>query len=235
MTIKVIGAGFGRTGTTSLKQALETVGFSRCYHMSEVPGHAHGAEGWLQAANGKPMDWDSFLQGYQATLDWPACTFYQQLHAAYPQAKIILTVRDPDRWYDSVSETIYPFSFVMPSWLLRVSGNMRAVHDMIHTLIWQGTFHGRFLEPAYAKQVFVEHIDTVKRSLPPEQLLVFDVAEGWQPLCAFLGVPVPAEPFPRVNDAEEMKQKIRLAKNTFKALYALAAVVVVAVGYGVLR
>ena len=101
MTIRVIGAGFGRTGTTSLKVALEMLGFAKCYHMIEVMKHPDDARVWIDAARGRPVDWDTLFTGYQATVDWPGCTFYETLMARYPDAKVILTVRDPsspDRW-----------------------------------------------------------------------------------------------------------------------------------------
>ncbi|HSC75999.1 MAG TPA: sulfotransferase [Pseudomonadales bacterium] len=221
MTLNIIGAGFGRTGTLSLKHALEQLGFDRCYHMMEVPGHDGSAEGWLRAASGKSLDWDTFLQGFQATVDWPACAFWLELHQQYPDAKVILTVRNADKWYASALETIWPFSHVFPRWALALIKPLRRIQNMIDTVIWQGTFGGRFLEPAHAKQVYRDHIDKVKNTIPPQQLLVYEVAQGWEPLCAFLGVPVPATPFPNVNDAESMKRRIRVVRTVITALYAL--------------
>lgn len=107
MTLEVIGAGFGRTGTMSLKVALEELGFEPCYHMSEVFTHPEHVELWRAAAQGEPVEWEQIFGGYRATVDWPACTFYGELMENYPDAKVILTVRDPQRWYESAYNTIY--------------------------------------------------------------------------------------------------------------------------------
>ena len=120
MTIKVIGAGFGRTGTTSLKAALEMLGFDSCYHMQEVVKNpSHGRE-WLAAWEGRPVDWDTLFEGYQATVDWPGATFYKELMAHYPEAKVLLSVREPERWYDSSLETIYALQSFIPPWLGKI-------------------------------------------------------------------------------------------------------------------
>jgi len=113
--MKVIGAGFGRTGTASLKVALETLDFSPCYHMTEVFAHPEHADFWVAAFRGEPVDWDGVLGGYEAAVDWPACTFYEELMERHPEAKVILTVRDPERWYESVRNTIYELSVVIPA------------------------------------------------------------------------------------------------------------------------
>lgn len=220
MPLRVIGAGFGRTGTASLKQALEIVGFAPCYHMFEVNKQKQGAQPWLAASRGQPVDWDQVLEGYQAVVDWPACAFYRELHARYPEARVILGVREAESWYQSARETIYPISHAIPRWFFLLHKRARVMHAMIESVIWQGTFDGRFLdEPEHAKTVFLDHIETVRREIPAAQLLVFDVREGWEPLCAFLDVPVPGTPFPRVNDAYEMKSAIRRIKTGFSLLH----------------
>ncbi|MDQ2671621.1 MAG: sulfotransferase family protein, partial [Actinomycetota bacterium] len=112
--MKVIGAGFGRTGTMSLKVALETLGFDPCYHMIEVFAHPEHAGFWISAWRGEPADWDGVLGGYEAAVDWPACTFYEELMERDPGTKVILSVRDPERWYESVRNTIYELSVVIP-------------------------------------------------------------------------------------------------------------------------
>ena len=233
MPLKVIGAGFGRTGTASLKQALEILGFDRCYHMFEVNKNLDGAQDWLDAANGKKVDWERVLDGYQSAVDWPACHFYREFHEHYPEAKVVLSVRDADKWYRSASETIYPMSHSMPRWFVRIVKKMRVMHEMIETIIWQGTFNGKFLsDPEHAKQVFNRHIDTVKRSIPAEQLLVFEVSQGWEPLCEFLGVEVPDVPFPRTNDAAQMKTQIKQIHRAFRIIHMTAGALVAALcGY----
>lgn len=203
MALKVIGAGFGRTGTASLKRALEELGFSRCYHMQEVFPNPQHIPLWQAAADGQPVDWDQLFEGYQATVDWPGATFYKELMAKYPDAKVVLSVRDPDAWYQSTTDTIfkmsrmgYPMKLV-PLFVPRLRRFIR----MATTLIWKNTFHDRFADKAYAVSVFNAHIAEVKRLVPADKLLVYEVKQGWRPLCAFLEVPVPEGPFPRLNDS----------------------------------
>jgi hypothetical protein len=219
--VKLIGAGFGRTGTMSLKIALETLGFSPCYHMTEVFAHPEHAAFWISAWRGEPADWDGVLGGYEAAVDWPACTFYEELMERHPDAKVILSVRDPERWYESVRNTIYELSVVIPRhpiyrigyklvslFVFRGSGDV----DLADEIIWQGTFDGRFEDKNYAIEVFERHNAEVRQRVPGVRLLVYDVKAGWGPLCAFLGVEVPDEPFPRTNDTAEMRRRLRAVK-----------------------
>jgi hypothetical protein len=227
--LRVIGAGFGRTGTTSLKSALETLGFAPCYHMTEVFAHPHDAEIWRAAWRGEPVDWDAMLGPYEAAVDWPACTFYAELMERYPEAKVLLSVRDPERWYESTRTTIYELSRVISASrtarlafglvsLLTFGGFARtAAGDEI---IWDGTFDGRFEEKSHAIGVLERHTEEVKRRVPPERLLVYEVKEGWGPLCEFLGVPEPEEPFPHLNDAAEMRRGIRTLRTISLAVPA---------------
>lgn len=205
--LKVIGAGFGRTGTLSLKAALEELGFGPCYHMTEVFSHPQHIAYWVAAAEGNPVDWKGLLNNYQATVDWPACTFYEELMRVYPDAKVLLTVRNPDSWYESVSSTIYPLSRrAIGSPIIVFIGNLLfpdrlRAGRMINTLIWQGTFEDKFEDKEYAQAVFQQHIEEVKKNVPSEKLLVYDVKQGWEPLCAFLGVEIPGDkPFPHLNE-----------------------------------
>lgn len=198
--LKIIGAGFGRTGTLSLKNALEQLGFVPCYHMTELFFHPEANDQWVALVDGEPVSWSTVFNGYQATVDWPACAYYKELMQAYPEARVLLSVRDPEKWYESVINTIYQVSRRDPS-----SPHAR----MIRKLIWDGTFHGRFEDKAYAISVFQTHNEEVKRLVPPEKLLVYDVKEGWEPLCTFLGVPVPLDmPFPHLNDRQEFLGRI---------------------------
>jgi Sulfotransferase domain len=202
--LKVIGAGFGRTGTLSLKYALEELGFGPCYHMVELFDKAGASEQWDAITGGAPADWDTVFAGYRATVDWPSCAFYKELMQAYPDAKVLLTVRDPEKWYESVSNTIYQVSHARPDPDLSPHGHM------IKALIWQGTFDGKFEEKDHAIAVFLQHIEDVKQRVPPEKLLVYNVKEGWEPLCAFLGVEAPAgKPFPHLNDRDNFTGRVR--------------------------
>ena len=203
MSIKLIGAGFGRTGTTSIKAAVEKLGFAPCYHMFEVIHNPAAADGWLAATRGEPTDWRELLSGYQATLDWPGCSFYKELMAAYPDAKVLLTVRDPESWYASAHETIYQSNQMNPP------PSMQNFITMVKELLWQRDFGGKFEDKAYAISVFNEHNEEVKRTVPSEKLLVYNVKEGWEPLCRFLEVSVPQdEPFPHLNDKESFKNRV---------------------------
>jgi Sulfotransferase domain len=219
--VKVIGAGFGRTGTMSLKVALETLGLDPCYHMTEVLAHPEHTGFWISAWRREPADWEGVLGVYEATMDWPACTFYGELMERHPDAKVILSVRDPERWYESVRNTIYELSVIVPRhplyrigytlvrlFVLRGPGNI----DLADEIIWQGTFDGRFEDENHAIEVFERHNAEVQQRVPENRLLVYDVKSGWGPLCEFLGVEEPDEPFPRTNDTAQMRRRLRGVK-----------------------
>jgi hypothetical protein len=238
--VKVIGAGFGRTGTASLKAALEELGFGPCYHMAEDFANPEHTDFWLAAWRGEPVDWDGVLGSYEATVDWPACTFYAQLMERHPDAKVLLSVRDPERWYESTRSTIYelgkistgsPFSrlgFALLS--LFVFGTFKTGQGpMTEEIVWQGTFDGKFEDKHHAIEVFNRHNEEVQRRVPQEQLLVYEVKEGWGPLCAFLGVEEPDKPFPRLNDAAEMRRRVVAMRAASLAVPAALVLVVIAV------
>ncbi len=193
--LQVIGAGFGRTGTFSVKNALEALGFRPCYHMTELFQKPGASEQWEAIVAGALADWNTVFAGYQATVDWPSCAFYKELLQVYPEAKVLLTVRDPEQWYESVRSTIYDVS------RRRLPDSPHA--QMVNTLIWERTFDGKLEDKDYAIAVFRRHIEEVKQHVSPEKLLVYDVKERWEPLCAFLGVEVPVDtPFPWLNDRD---------------------------------
>ena len=205
MPIQVIGAGLGRTGTLSLKAALEELGFAKCYHMGEVLARMDDARTWDAAVRGEPVDWDRLFAGYRATVDLPGCLFYRELLEKYPEAKVILTVRDPERWYDSMRQTIYFAHNAFPRWAAVLNPRMRVFRRMIDGL-WERMFRGRFEDRAFAIDVFNRHNEQVRRDIPADRLLVYEISQGWDPLCAFLGLPVPeGKPFPHLNDAAEFR------------------------------
>jgi hypothetical protein len=199
MALQVIGAGVGRTATLSLKFALEHLGLGPCYHMTEVlAGARRNVPQWLDVIAGKP-DWDTIFDGYQSTTDYPACTYWRELTAHYPEARVVLTTRDPDSWFESVSQTIF-------------SEQMNArIHDSDFGALLQGVayaaFDGKQHDRAFMTDWFVRRNQEVIDSLPPDKLLVFHPKQGWEPLCEFLGVPVPDNPFPRVNSRDELRQR----------------------------
>jgi hypothetical protein len=210
--MRVIGAGFGRTGTRSLKGALEELGFGPCYHMTELFGHPEHVELWDAATRGEPVDWEGLFRDYEATVDWPGCSFYEELMRAYPDAKVLLSVRDPDRWYESAYNTIYRMSRTSHLfYLIRLfSPRVGRAYPVINRLIWEGTFDGRFEDRGYTIEVFEGWNEEVKERVPAERLLVYEVKEGWGPLCDFLGVAVPeGKPFPHLNDIEAFRRMIR--------------------------
>jgi len=201
MTLKVIGAGFGRTGTLSLKLALEQLGFGPCYHLYEIRNRPELLAPWLAALEGARPDWDQVFNGYASQVDWPSSFYWQDLHAAFPEAKVILTLRDPDAWFASLRATIVPSVTIGSQH--GDSAHARAVSDMVYRTIYHGLFQGRMTDRDFVLKVWRDHVDSVRRTVPPGQLLEFDVREGWGTLCAFLGAPVPAAPFPRTNSTED--------------------------------
>lgn len=194
MPLQVIGAGYGRTGTASLKLALEQLGFGPCYHMTEVFEHPESVPLWVEAAKGNP-DWDTIFNGYAACVDFPACTHWRTLMDVYPDAKVILSMRDAGRWFESVNETIMSprtYEFTRNSPLLEMM--QRNIYDL---------FDGRIFEREHMIDCFNKHVQEVKDTVPPDRLLVFEAKMGWAPLCGFLGVAVPAHPYPHVNTRED--------------------------------
>jgi Sulfotransferase domain len=204
MSITVIGAGVGRTGTNSLKLALNQLGCGPCHHMDEVIANLPiQVPLWAAAAIGKP-DWATIFTGYQSAVDWPVASFYRELHKEYPTAKFVLTVRSPESWCQSFSETIYKLLGMgdqlpppMQAWLAMG----------IAVVAKAGFVLG--LDEAGLKAAFAAHTAAVKAALPANQLLVYEVKQGWEPLCAFLDKPVPAEAFPRTNDRGEFWDRIK--------------------------
>ena len=204
MALQVIGAGFGRTGTRSLKEALEMLGLTPCHHMMEVFTHPEQVPFWDRAAQGEKMDWNEMFASYQSACDWPSCSFYQELADFYPKAKVILSLRDAKSWYKSVSNTI------MPAMQRPAEGQQRRLPGIFGPLlIGQKTFGDDFSE-AHMIDVYEKHNAEVKRVIPANRLLVFQARDGWEPLCEFLGLKVPAQPYPNMNTTEEFQSRAGL-------------------------
>ena len=200
MTLKVIGAGFGRTGTLSLKLAIEKLGLGPCHHMMEVFGKPEHIALWQRAADGHEVDWAEVFEGYEAAVDWPVCAFWRELAEVYPEAKFILSKRDANKWFDSASATIF-------AGMKKFDGE-NPHGKMVNTLIVNNTFHGDVSDREAAISIFERHNQEVIATLPPERLLVFEASQGWQPLCDFLEVPVPDEPYPRTNSTEDFQKRV---------------------------
>jgi hypothetical protein len=197
--MEVIGAGFGRTGTMSLKVALETLGYGPCYHMIEVYANPSHIELWTQAIDGGRLAAECLFENYRAVVDWPACSFWKELKASNPRAKIVLTRRDPDSWYDSMRNTIFEA-------LNAPTDDEQLTRWRVATrkLIFEQTF-GNDLSRDHAIAVMHAHENDVVASVPSGDLVVCDVQDGWEPLCTFLGRPVPDVPFPRTNSTAEFR------------------------------
>ena len=194
MPLEIIGAGWGRTGTASMRAALELLGHS-CHHMVEVFAHPEQAALFTEAAGDPGFDWERIYGSYSATMDWPGSAFWRELAAAYPQAKVVLTVRDPESWYESFRSTIYQGwqdgsrDHFGPDFL-----------TMREQVLVERCLAGRPDDRDHVISAYQRHNQAVQAELPPERLLVYQPGEGWARLCEFLGVPEPAEPFPHVND-----------------------------------
>jgi hypothetical protein len=215
--MQVIGAGFPRTGTTSLKAALELLGFGPCYHMFEVLTNPDHVDRWLSTVSDGPVDWGRVFDGYRSATDWPASFFWRELADAYPDAKILLSVRDPHRWYASFQTLISQAPPPAPPSeapedlppVMAIMTRMRPVLDKIATTTFGPDLSfGTTPDEETAVAVFRRHERQVRQALPADRLLVFDVREGWGPLCAFLGVDAPDEPFPHLNDGDFMRRML---------------------------
>lgn len=202
MTLHVIGAGFGRTGTRSLKLALERLGLEPCYHMDEVFARPEHIPLWHEAARGRPPDWGRLFGPYRSAVDWPVASFWRELADAFPRAKVVLTVRDAQSWYESAYETIYPAIRRPMSQDPIIVEHQR----MAQELILENTFGGRLEDRRHAIEVYERHNEAVRASLPGDRLLVYRVREGWGPLCAFLGADIPWEEFPNTNARDEFQE-----------------------------
>lgn len=204
MGLKVIGAGYGRTGTASLKMALDQLGFGPCHHMSEVLPDPDRIGLWTEIGRTSaehdtdPALWDRAFQGYNSTVDWPSCTHWRALMEHYPQAKVILTRRSAESWFESVHETI-----LNPDvWTaLRKTPMGPMLASNIERL-----FNARMDDRDHMMESFERHCREVIDTVPPERLLVFQAKEGWGPLCEFLGVQTPGVPYPRANSKEETRE-----------------------------
>jgi Sulfotransferase domain len=213
--MKLIGAGLPRTGTLTQKMALEMLGIGPCYHMVDVLADLDQARLWEEALDGKG-DWARIFADFQSTVDWPGGYFYRELMDVYPDAKVLLSVREPEAWERSMRETVWAVRNgeslirLLSSAQGHVNPQWRGFLNMIDRLLWQGkgTFASGHAEPRQLIDAMNRHNDEVKRTVAPERLLVWSVTEGWGPLCEFLELPVPGEPFPHINDRTEFLNRI---------------------------
>ena len=203
MTLQVIGAGVGRTGTNSLRLALNQLGFGPCYHMYEVAQNLPVTVPlWASAVDGR-AEWATIYEGYASAVDWPTAGFFRELNAAYPQAKFVLTVRTAESWAESFSATIYK----LQAGADQAPAAFKPWFDMANGVVLKTGFPMGLDIEGLAK-AFNAHTGAVEAAIPPERLLTYEGREGWSPLCAFLGVPEPADAFPRTNSRDEFWEVI---------------------------
>lgn len=217
MSIKIIGAGFPRTGTTTLKGSLEALGFNKVYHMKVLLVNPDQRHYWKQLDETGDTDWDGLYNGYDATVDFPCYPWYKEHMKRYPDAKVILTVRDFESWYKSVSSTVYTAGPQTAGEKIKMMGKLltdsraRKVVKCIKffkNYFFKGKLQGRFGDKEFARKFWDDHIAEVKATVPADKLLVYDVRDGWAPLCNFLGVPIPSEPLPHLNKKENFKEML---------------------------
>jgi hypothetical protein len=194
MALRVIGAGLGRTGTTSLKQALERLLGGPCYHMLEVQERPADADAWGDAYEGRSPAWENFFDGYQATVDWPAAPFWGEISRTFPDGLILLSVRDPDVWWRSVSSTI---DAPADGWTRMGRGMMT-------------TFSSGWQDEVSAKSAYLAHNEHVRTTAPKDRFLEWRPEDGWEPICSALRLGVPDEPFPRTNTTAQTREDLGL-------------------------
>lgn len=216
-TLKVIGFGYPRTGTMSLKHALEMLGLGPCYHMIEVFRRPADAKFWIDAwqkhsagATADAIDWKSGFSGFQSTTDCPASGFWKRLVEQYPNAKYILTERDPESWYRSFSNTV----FQAMSHPEHSTDEHREVQAMAKTLILDGLFEGRFEDKDFAIEKLLNYSLQIRSAVPADRLLVMNISEGWQPLCDFLELPIPDDKFPCSNTQTDFQNRLAAGRMT---------------------
>ncbi|MEO6148191.1 MAG: sulfotransferase family protein [Sulfuriferula sp.] len=243
MTLQIIGAGFGRTGTLSVYTALQQLGFP-CYHMFEVLENTENKshlDFWRKVANTAPgtqHNWAQVFSKYTAAVDNPASCVWRELLVAYPDARVVLTAhpRGAEAWYESTMDTIY---FTEKMWQFKVlkftTPFGRKLGDMTHKLIWQRSHKGTIEDRNQALAHYHQHIADVTAAVPPDRLLIFSADQGWKPLCEFLALPVPQSEFPNVNDRAAIKKTIRDMTKGAYVILGLGSVALAGLVYGAIR
>jgi len=197
VTLAVVGAGVGRTGTLSLKGALEQLEGRPCYHMLEVFTRPEHVAAWRAAAEGEAVDWTELLAPYGATADFPACLFWREILEANPGAVVVLSTRaDPGAWWDSASQTIFA-----------IDGDHLPPEMGDWFAMWRAVASARFTphwgDRDAAVAAYERHNAEVRATAPAGRLVEWQPGDGWGPLCAALGRSVPDEPFPHLNKRED--------------------------------
>jgi len=191
MTLRVIGTGFGRTGTDSMREALDVLGFGPCHHMHEIIAHEHQKQMWRTLVQGAAPDWEKLFEGYNSCVDWPSAYYWRELIVAYPEAKVILTHRSAESWWASFEKTI-----------LAGLNKSTDPQSLGLALIRDKVFGGKMNDKAHAMACYEANVKAVRETVPAARLLVHELGDGWEPLCAHLEVPVPIVAYPSANNAE---------------------------------
>ncbi len=227
MALKVIGTGGPRTGTASLKDALEILGFGKCYHMEWLFNHPEQLRYWHELFQTGTTDFDTLFDGFTSTVDFPGYLNYKALFDKYPDAKFVLTERDPEKWYDSAINTVHA---VTPQTIGQKLGMMKKMilssrfrkisksFILVEKYLWKRHYKSKFKDKELALRIYNDFNDEIKRNIPSGQLLVYNIADGWGPLCSFLNVPVPDDDFPHKNQRKEFKEQIGRMLNTGEQL-----------------
>ena len=226
MSLKVIGAGPGRTGTLSLKTALEQLGYGPCHHMKSCIESSQQTQWFLDAANGLSVDWRQVFERYEAAVDWPSAAYYRELMQTFPEAVVIFSNRSADTWYESVASTIFRVVPNLPRWLRWLVPHIDRWGTMVKKTIWDNEFGGQFEDREMAIEFFNDRLAEVKTLVPPERLLVHSAAEGWGPICEFLGVDKPTTAYPYINDASRLQRAVRVLQLLNYAPAAVLALLV---------
>ena len=241
MGLKIIGVGFGRTGTLSMQYALNELGYP-CYHMKEVVKKTNQKhlDFWIkvsESSEGSQHNWDEVFNNYTATVDYPASCVWQELVKAYPEAKVILTLhpRGPEAWYQSTTDTIYGMAKMWEGKVLAFFiPPIKKMTRLTSNLIWRNFLKGTMDNKQDAINRYNEHIEEIKSQIPADKLLIFSVDQGWNQLCEFLEKEVPKTQFPNVNDKAEMKKQIKVMSALAKIIIALVIIVGIAIIWVVL-
>ena len=215
--MKLLGVGFGRSGTMSLKGALEELGFPTFHMIDLIVGENRERDlaYWIKIANNEPVDWHEVFEPWEATVDWPAATRWEQLIEAFPDVPVLLNYRDFDGWYKSCENTIVAVKRAAMAGELPEDANRDGpspeLWGVIEQLIYQDDFQGNFDDRDWMRQMYYDRIETIKNTVQADRLIVWELGvHGWEPLCEALGVPVPDKPFPRLHDTNEFRTEFGL-------------------------
>jgi len=218
MSLKVIGTGLGRTGTYSLKLAIEQLGVGKCYHMVELFQQPERLKYFKKAEKGEEVNWNELFNGYKAAVDYPVARYYKQITEFYPEAKVIHTLRDPDEWYESASATIFWASKPYSLRILKLAVHLpfssearRRIPVLMYNRKLSELEFGKDLEnKEKVIKRYNKHYEEVIKKISDDRLLLFDPKSGWEPLCRFLKLPVPLIPYPKSNTRKEFLDRVNI-------------------------